>query len=100
MITETYKGRKIRVKKGPEWGSVDATVNGVFAATAGCYGDQAKAVAQIRTQIDHIDLEPVNGERWGAEWYAPGTYELCERASHPMVIGGPCQHQTCRRRAS
>ena len=74
MLTETYKGRKIRVKRGREWGTVAATVNGAHAATSNCYGDQAKAVEQIRAQIDFVDLEPVNGERWGAEWYAPGTY--------------------------
>jgi hypothetical protein len=96
MITETYKGRKIRVRKGREWGTVAATVNGVGVSTACCYGDQAKAAGQIRAQVDHIDREPVNGERWGAEWYAPGTFEMCPAGYHPMVIGGPCEHFTCR----
>jgi hypothetical protein len=94
MITETYKGRKLRVKKGREWGTVDATVNGEYAPTASCGSDQAKGVQQLRDMIDWIDEKPVDGSRWGAEWYAPGTYTLCE-SGHPVALDGQCQHPFC-----
>ena len=96
MITQTYKGRKLCVRKGREWRTVYATVNGAFAATAGDGGDQGKALGYLRTQIDFIDREPVNGDRWGAEWYAPGTFTLCKNG-HPVAIDGECQHFTCIR---
>ncbi len=96
MLSETYKGRKLRVRKGREWGTVDATVNGSYAAISGAgRGDQGKALAQLRAQIDFIDREPVNGDRWGAEWYAPGMFTLCE-SGHPVAINGECEHFTCK----
>ena len=97
MITETYKGRKLKVKKGREWGTLIGTVNGT-PATWPTGRDEAAAMAAMRSQIDYIDREPVNGERWGAEWYAPGTYTMCGEGIHPVALGGECQHFTCKRR--
>jgi hypothetical protein len=97
MITEKYKGRKIRVKKGREWGTVAATINGAWAPTGGCGSDQDKAVQGIRDMIDFVDRDPVpDGSRWGAEWYAPGTYRLCQHG-HPAPLEGPCRHPYCER---
>lgn len=96
MITETYRGRKLRVTKGSEWGTVDATVNGEYALAAACGSDQARAIQQLRATIDFIDQEPVNGDRWAAKWYAPGTYTLC-RLDHPVALEGECQHAVCVR---
>ena len=103
MLSDTYHGRKLRVKKGREWGTLDGFVNGHSKMTA--YGragvDEARLLASLRTEIDFIDREPVNGDRWGAEWYAPGTYTMCGEGLHPVALGGECQHFTCiRRRAA
>ena len=96
MLTETYRGRKLRVRKGREWGTLDATVNGVATLTlTGC--DEAAVLTQLRADIDWIDREPVNGDRWGAEWYAPGTYTLCVKGLHPVALDGECEHFTCKR---
>jgi hypothetical protein len=97
MLTETYRGRRLRVRKGREWGTVDVTVNGIFAFVGGVGSDQSKAMQALRATVDFIDREPVNGDRWGAEWYAPGTFTLCE-VGHPVAIDGECQHSTCIRR--
>ena len=97
MLTQTYRGRKLRVKKGREWGTVDGFVNGYCAITQ-TTRDEAPVLAQLRNQIDFIDREPVDGDRWGAEWYAPGTFTMCERTGlHPVALGGQCQHFTCKR---
>ena len=100
MLTETYKGRKLKVKKGREWGTLVGTVNGT-PATWPIGSDEAKCLADLRTWIDYIDREPVNGERWGAHWYAPGTYTMCGEGIHPVALGGECRHPYCmRERAS
>ena len=97
MLSETYQGRKLKVKKGREWGTLVGSVNGT-PVTWPTGRDETATLAQIKAQIDWIDQEPVNGERWGAEWYAPGTYAICERSGiHPVALGGECQHFTCKR---
>lgn len=96
MIRETYRGRKLTVRKGREWGTALVTCNGEPVAWP-VTSDLGAALAPIRAQIDAIDREPVNGERWPACWYAPGTYELCPEGLHPQERGGQCQHFTCRR---
>ena len=93
MATETHKGRKLRVKKGPEWGTLAASVNGYAVVTTVSRDEQA-VIGQLRAQIDVIDEEPVNGDRWPAEWYAPGSYQLCPEG-HPVAIGGQCRHSYC-----
>ena len=96
MITETYRGRKLKVKKGREWGTLVGTVNGT-PATWPTSRDETAAIQNMRSQIDYIDREPVDGNRWGAEWYAPGTYTMCDEGIHPVALGGQCQHFTCKR---
>ena len=87
----------MRVKRGREWGTLDATVNG-YTAMSRTSRDEAAAMRDLRNQIDFIDREPVNGDRWGGEWYAPGTYTMCSEGIHPVALGGECQHFTCVRR--
>ena len=77
-------------------GNLAVIVNGVNVGYNWTGTDQGKAMAQLRAQIDFIDREPVNGNRWGATWYAPGTFTLCE-SGHPVALGGQCEHFTCRR---
>ena len=99
MLGETYKGRRLRVKRGREWGVLDATVNGCSAGSrTSC--DEAAVMRDLRNWVDLIDQEPVNGDRWGAEWYAPGTYAMCGEGLHPVALGGECQHFTCVRLVS
>lgn len=97
MLTETYKGRRLRAQRGQQWGTLAVKVNGQLVATL-TSRDEAAALAQLRRDIDWIDQEPVNGDRWAAYWYAPGTYQLCPEGLHPVALGGLCQHFTCRRR--
>lgn len=97
MLTETYKGRKLKVKKGREWGTLTGFVNGT-PVTWPAGRDESAVLEQLKRDVDHIDREPVDGGRWGAEWYAPGTYTICERTGiHPVALGGECQHFTCIR---
>ena len=97
MLTETYKGRRLRVQRGCDWGTLRVMVNGQLVATP-LGRDEAQALAQLRRDVDFIDREPVNGNRWDAHWYAPGTYEMCGEGLHPVTPGGQCQHFMCRRR--
>jgi hypothetical protein len=94
MITETYRGRKIKARKGREWGTILLTCNGEDIGSRDGT-DLSKAVASVKAWIDFIDLKPVNGDRWSAHWYAPGTYEMCPEGIHPQEIGGQCQHSSC-----
>ena len=101
MLRETYRGRKLTARKGKDrdWGKVLVTCNGeTVAEPATC--DLQAALNGVRAQIDFIDREPVNGDRWAAHWYAPGTYEMCPEDIHPQEIGGQCQHFTCIRKRS
>jgi len=97
MLTETYKGRKLRVKKGKDEGTLVGSVNGT-PVTWPIGRDEARVITELRAQIDWIDREPVNGARWGAEWYVPGTYTLCAEGPHPVALGGECQHPYCIRK--
>lgn len=94
MLTETYRGRRIRITKGRQWGTLAVTINGT-RWTDQTSLDEAAVMADTRRWIDMIDREPVNGERWPAYWYAPGTYTLCAEG-HPVALGGQCTHSWCR----
>lgn len=96
MLTETYKGRKLKVTKGREWGTLVGTCNGTPVAWP-ISRDEAACMQGIRSQIDWIDERPVDGGRWGTEWYAKGTYTICERSGiHPVALGGACLHPYCQ----
>lgn len=97
MIRETYKGRKLIARKGHEWGTTAVTCNGEPIA-APSTRDLAGALDYVKATIDFVDSEPVNGDRWPAHYYAPGTFEMCPEDIHPQVIGGPCEHSTCKRK--
>jgi hypothetical protein len=97
MIRETYNGRKLIARKGSEWGRFEVTCNGQLVSF-GTGRDLAPALGPVRRQIDAIDAEPVNGDKWGPWWYAPGSYEMCPEEIHPQEIGGQCQHFTCKRK--
>jgi hypothetical protein len=99
MIRETYKGRKLTARKGREWGTTVVTCNGEYFATPSTY-DQARALEYARNTIDFVDREPVNGDRWPAHYYAPGSYEMCPEGIHPQEIGGQCLHSTCKRKTA
>lgn len=92
MKRETYKGRKLQTTKGTDYGYSRAKINGVDLGRH--LGSEDAAMAWMKGQIDFIDQEDINGDRWAAEWYAPGTFELCEN-DHPKVIGGECLHSYC-----
>jgi hypothetical protein len=101
VIRQTYKGRKIRIVKGAGRGvcsAVSATVNGGPAAVSGYGTTQEQALAQIKATIDSVDDGPVDGGKWEAYWYAPGTYELCP-SGHARSPGEPCRHFYCQRKA-
>lgn len=94
MFSETYKGRKLRVRKiGP--GGLVGEINGQPMPVR--YGAHwQEIIAQLRRNIDLVDQAPVDGNRWGAYMYAPGMFTLCE-SGHPVALGGQCEHFTCRR---
>lgn len=99
MKTETYKGRKLKVRigRGQDIGKLFITVNG---HTWTSYGhDEERALAQLCRNIDFIDQDPVvDGGRWSAYWYAPGTYKMCSEDLHPVALNGECRHFTCVRK--
>ena len=96
MTTETYKGRRLRVRKGQDGGLV-GSVNGQPMPTR--YGvPAAKIIEQLHRDIDLVDQAPVDGGRWNAYWYAPGTYTLCEH-DHPVALGKRCRHPYCQQEA-
>ncbi|MCY0926275.1 hypothetical protein OTB20_08650 [Streptomyces sp. H27-H1] len=92
MKTETYKGRTLKTTKGREYGYVQHSVNGVSLGRH--LGNEESALDYMRRSIDFIDQEPVNGDRWAAEWYAPGTFEMCDEG-HAKEIGKACRHSWC-----
>lgn len=92
MKTETYKGRKLKTLKGKEYGYAQHSVNGEDKGRH--LGDEASALDYMRRTIDFADEVGVGSGRMGAEWYAPGTFELCENG-HAMEIGGQCGHDYC-----
>lgn len=94
MKRETYKGRKLKVVKGRgmDWGYSRVTLNSV---DLGKYmGDEETALRSVRSYIDHAEEVGVSSARYGAEWYAPGTFELCD-GGHAKEIGGECGHDWC-----
>lgn len=97
MISTTFNGCKIKVRagKGKTWGRMSATLNGQDFYTVEKF-DEAKAVAEIERMVTFVNAEPVDGNRWSANYYAPGTYELCDAGLHPREIGGQCTHATCQ----
>lgn len=94
MKRETYKGRKIKVVagRGADWGYTRITLNGVDMGK--WMQSEDEALRSTRGTIDHADEVGVNGDRYGAEWYAPGTFELCDEG-HVKEIGGECLHSWC-----
>ncbi|MEU1074353.1 MULTISPECIES: hypothetical protein [unclassified Streptomyces] len=97
MKTETYKGRTIKVVagRGANWGYTRITLNGVDMGT--WMQSENEALRSTRGTIDHADEVGVSSARYGAEWYAPGTYELCDEG-HAKEIGGECGHSWCAER--
>jgi hypothetical protein len=97
VIRETYKGRVLLVTKGRERGTLVCTVNG-YTLDRPAGRDEGRAMASLRSWIDLVDRdEVVDGGRWAAEMYAPGTYQLCPEG-HPVAIGGLCRHSYCTAR--
>lgn len=94
MITETYKGRKIRIVKGRgnDFGYSRVTLNGTELGK--WLGDEARVLQSLHGYIDVADRTGINGDKYGVEWYAPGTFEVCENG-HPKEIGGECLHSYC-----
>lgn len=94
MIRETYKGRKLKVVKGGEYGYVRLFVNGVNRGTS--LRTEAACIENAKSTIDFVDETPYEG-RWAEEWYAPGTYELNEHG-HVVAPGGICSCDYCEER--
>lgn len=95
MITETYLGRKIRIVKGQgrDFGYSRVRLNGVELGR--WLGDENKVLSRIRGAINGVEaVGGINGDKYGAEWYTPGTFETCENG-HPREIGGLCLHSYC-----
>lgn len=99
MKTETYKGRKLKAVKGRgvDWGYSRVTLNGVNLGKH--LGGEDAALKWMRGGIDHADEVGVGSGRYAPEWYAPGTYELCD-SGHAKPIGGPCGHSWCVEQAA
>jgi hypothetical protein len=94
MIQETYKGRRLKVTRNRDTGGLIGSINGQPMPAR--YGvSEREIIEQFHRDIDHVDQAPVDGGRWGAYLYAPGTYELCDNG-HPKTIGGPCRHPSCQ----
>jgi hypothetical protein len=96
MIQETYKGRELKVAKGGEGGTGRVgSINGQPMPVR--YGvPEQEVIEDLRRDIDFVDQAPVDGGRWAAWMYAPGTYELCEEGLHPKAIGERCLHKSCQ----
>ena len=96
MIRETYKGRKLKVVKDGGTGGLVGAINGQPMPAR--YGvPEQEVIEQLRRDIDFVDQDPVvDGGRWDAYMYAPGTYELCEQGLHPKAIGEQCRHKSCQ----
>jgi hypothetical protein len=94
MKRETYKGRKIKVVagRGADWGYTRITLNGVDMGK--WMRSEDEALQSTRSTIDFADEVGMSSGRFGAEWYAPGTYELCDEG-HAKEIGGECGHDWC-----
>lgn len=74
MRIETYRGVKLKVKKGCEWGTLAHYVNGVrWGDWLGT--DEDKALASMRSYVDSAIEQP---SRW-ADYWQPG-YQQPKRA--------------------
>jgi hypothetical protein len=93
--SDVYKGRNLRVRRvRGGFGRLAVTVNGETWTTTG--SDVEKELDLLRSRIDFIDRDPaVDGDRWDACWYAPGTYRMCDEGLHPVALDGECRHFTC-----
>lgn len=98
MIQETYKGRKLKVTKDGRTGGLVGSINNQPMPTG--YGvTEQELIEQLHRDINLVDQAPVDGGRWGAYMYAPGTYELCQN-NHPKTPGKPCKHSCCQETAN
>ncbi|MET0423627.1 MAG: hypothetical protein ABW046_07125 [Actinoplanes sp.] len=98
MITTTFNGCTIKVRTGKTtaaWGQMTALVNGKPFPVVEKF-NEAKAVTEIEQLLTRVHAEPVDGDRWPASYYTPGTFELCDEGIHPREIGGKCTHSTCQ----
>lgn len=100
MLRETHAGRKITARdlKGLNWGYCTITVNGEDWGRR--TGTAAEAVRLLAIEFDAIDAwttaHGIDGDRWDAKYFPPGTFELCPEG-HPRDIGGLCVHSWCVR---
>lgn len=99
MKTATHNGCRIKVrmsrdKFGPR---PVATVNGEPFPANGLTEDEL--IDDIVSSLAYVHADPINGDRWPAHYYPPGTYELCDN-DHPREIGGTCRHSYCVRLAA
>lgn len=92
MIRETYKGRKIRVVKGSNYGMSRIFINDVNNGE--WMGSQEDVAASWKRTIDDVDTRPFEG-RWAECLYAPGTYELNEHGHVVAPNGGICSCEYC-----
>ncbi len=98
MMTEKFNGCTIKVKSGKTRatrGTMVTLVNGQHFPVVEKF-DEAKALEEIKRTLAPIHAAPIDGGRWNAHYYAPGTYELCDKEIHPREIGGQCRHFTCQ----
>lgn len=95
MIRETYKGRKLQVVKAGS--GLVGFINGQPMPAR--YGvPEREIIEQFHRDINYVNQLPIDGGRWGAYMYAPGTYELCEN-DHAKAPGEPCRHSYCQQAA-
>lgn len=97
MKTETYRGRRLKALRGRgrDSGYTLGWVGGVEKIRH--LGDEDGALRSLRGFVDHADEVGVASGRYGAEWYAPGTYELCGHG-HAKPLDGLCGHPYCAER--
>ena len=99
MTVEVYKGRKIvaRTRRDPRVGKLAyATINGEkVEETYYRASVLAELIDRVKSYVDLVDRDPVDGDRWGIHWYDPSKVELCPEGIHPQEIGGQCRHRTC-----
>lgn len=98
MIRETYKGRKLKVTRAKDGLGRVGSINGHPMPTS--FDPEEAILGQLRRNVDFVDQAPVDGSRWGAYMYAPGTYELCGEGLHPKGLGEPCLHPSCQAAAA
>lgn len=68
----TYKGRRLLVKRGREWGKLEAFVNGVSVGHP--YGSTQAAVERELDQLErNVDFADGRPGAFGPEWYQGAT---------------------------